>query len=194
MLFRSLKVQNTISATGTAPAGKVVLSGGAGGTGGIVLSSSVGGIDIDLSAGSAVTPGPRPSRSRALATCGSNCQALISGRKTIIATATQRCRSARLATWIVSASTASSVTKPAMASGPALCVEAGPFNPEDAASVDKALRPLLPSGSWTRQSTVIGGQWMVYMGPYPDEDLYDRKVTELKRIKGLNFEIGRAHV
>lgn len=76
----------------------------------------------------------------------------------------------------------------AAATGAALCVEAGPFNPEDAASVDKALRPLLPSGSWTRQSTVIGGQWMVYMGPYPDEDLYDRKVTELKRIKGLNFD------
>lgn len=76
----------------------------------------------------------------------------------------------------------------AVATGAALCVEAGPFNPEDAASVDKALRPLLPSGSWTRQSIAIGGQWMVYMGPYPDEDLYDRKVTELKRIKGLNFD------
>ena len=79
-------------------------------------------------------------------------------------------------------------TKQAANSGPALCVEAGPFNPEDAASVDKALRPLLPQGTWTRQSIAIGGQWMVYMGPYTDEDLYDRKVTELKRIKGLNFD------
>lgn len=77
----------------------------------------------------------------------------------------------------------------AMASAsPALCVEAGPFNPEDAATVDKTLRPLLPSGSWTRQSIAIGGQWMVYMGPYNDEELYDRKVAELKRIKGLNFD------
>lgn len=75
-----------------------------------------------------------------------------------------------------------------VASGPALCVEAGPFNPEDASTVDKALRPLLPQGSWTRQSIAIGGQWMVYMGPYTDEDLYDRKVIELKRIKGLNFD------
>lgn len=74
------------------------------------------------------------------------------------------------------------------ATGPALCIEAGPFNAEDVTAVDKALRPLLPNGSWTRQSIAIGGQWMVYMGPYTDEDLYDRKVIELKRIKGLNFD------
>lgn len=76
----------------------------------------------------------------------------------------------------------------AAAATPALCVEAGPFNNEDATAVDKALRPLLQAGSWTRQSIAIGGQWMVYMGPYNDEELYDRKVTELKRIKGLNFD------
>ena len=86
------------------------------------------------------------------------------------------------------ASAVSGDAKQSVASGPALCVEAGPFNPEDATTVDKALRPLLPQGSWTRQSIAIGGQWMVYMGPYTDEDLYDRKLTELKRIKGLNFD------
>lgn len=69
-----------------------------------------------------------------------------------------------------------------------ICVEAGPFSPDDANSVDKTLRPLLPNGSWTRQSIAISGQWMVYMGPYPDEDRYDQKVVELKRIKGLNFD------
>lgn len=85
-------------------------------------------------------------------------------------------------------SASGSDSKQAAATGPALCVEAGPFNPEDATAVDKTLRPLLPSGSWTRQSIAIGGQWMVYMGPYNDEDLYDRKVIELKRIKSLNFD------
>lgn len=69
-----------------------------------------------------------------------------------------------------------------------ICVEAGPFSQEDAGAVDKVLRPMLPDGSWTRQSIAISGQWMVYMGPYPDEDLYDRKVIELKRIKGLSFD------
>lgn len=74
------------------------------------------------------------------------------------------------------------------AASQALCVEAGPFNAEEVAAADKTLRPLLPAGSWTHQSIALGGQWMVYMGPYPDEDLYDRKVIELKRIKGLNFD------
>jgi hypothetical protein len=87
-----------------------------------------------------------------------------------------------------SATNAAVVEAKQTSAGPALCVEAGPFNPEDAATVDKALRPLLPQGSWARQSIAISGQWMVYMGPYPDEDLYDRKLTELKRIKGLNFD------
>lgn len=86
------------------------------------------------------------------------------------------------------ASGAGSGALQAPAATPALCVEAGPFNPEDAAVVDKTLRPLLPQGSWTRQSIAVSGQWMVYMGPYPDEDLYDRKVIELKRIKGLTFD------
>ncbi len=85
-------------------------------------------------------------------------------------------------------SAASSATAQQAAATPALCVEAGPFNPEDATAVDKTLRPLLQAGSWTRQSIAIGGQWMVYMGPYNDDDIYDRKVTELKRIKGLNFD------
>lgn len=104
--------------------------------------------------------------------------------------------SAASAASIAEGASAASVASPGVASAPqataqtspALCVEAGPFNNDDAATVDKALRPLLPTGSWTRQSIAIGGQWMVYMGPYPDEDLFDRKVTELKRIKGLNFD------
>ena len=94
------------------------------------------------------------------------------------AEATSTAASAQQATAAAAAATAA----------PALCVEAGPFNNEDATAVDKALRPLLQAGSWTRQSIAIGGQWMVYMGPYNDEELYDRKVTELKRIKGLNFD------
>jgi hypothetical protein len=69
-----------------------------------------------------------------------------------------------------------------------ICVEAGPFNQEDAASVDKLLRPLLPNGSWSRQSIPISGQWMVYMGPYANDELYERKAAELKRIKNLSAD------
>jgi len=86
------------------------------------------------------------------------------------------------------ASAASTASEPPSAAEAGICVEAGPFNADDASSVDKLLRPLLPAASWTRQSIPISGQWMVYMGPYPDDDLFDRKVTELKRIKGLAFD------
>ena len=86
------------------------------------------------------------------------------------------------------ASAASDIEAAQAAAEAALCVEAGPFNQDDATTVDKALRPLLPSGSWTRQRIATSGQWMVYMGPYNDEDVYDRKVAELKRMKGINFD------
>ena len=70
-----------------------------------------------------------------------------------------------------------------------LCIEAGPFNSEDASAADRAMRAAaLPATAWARQSVVVGGQWMVYMGPYPDDDLYARKLTELRRIKNLNFD------
>lgn len=69
-----------------------------------------------------------------------------------------------------------------------ICLEAGPFSPEDASQVDKALQPLLPEGGWTRQTIATSGQWMVYMGPYPDTEIYARKTIELKRIQGLNFD------
>ena len=87
------------------------------------------------------------------------------------------------------ASPSASRSEPSQAAAPAgICIEAGPFNSEDATSVDKVLRPLLPNGSWTRQNIPISGQWMVYMGPYADDELYDRKVAELKRIKNLNVD------
>lgn len=70
-----------------------------------------------------------------------------------------------------------------------LCIEAGPFNADDAGAADRAMRSAaLPPTTWTRQSVAVGGQWMVYMGPYPDDDLYARKLTELRRIKNLNFD------
>jgi len=34
----------------------------------------------------------------------------------------------------------------------------------------------------------VPGLWLVYMGPYPDDDQLDKKQTELRRIRGLNFE------
>jgi hypothetical protein len=70
----------------------------------------------------------------------------------------------------------------------AQCLEAGPFNASEYALVEAALRPVLPASSWTSQAVAIQGLWLVYMGPYPDPDLLERKQNELRHIKGLNFE------
>lgn len=69
-----------------------------------------------------------------------------------------------------------------------LCVEAGPFSAAEYNSVEATLRPLLPAGSWSSHTVAIQGLWLVYMGPYGDADMLERKQTELRRIKGLNFE------
>lgn len=72
--------------------------------------------------------------------------------------------------------------------GPSLCLEAGPFRPVDMALVEANLQPVVPRESWATQSVPIQGLWFLYMGPYPDRDLFERKQAELKTFKGLSFE------
>ncbi|MDO9236273.1 MAG: hypothetical protein Q7U28_09615 [Aquabacterium sp.] len=69
-----------------------------------------------------------------------------------------------------------------------LCVEAGPFNPTEHSGLASTLNTLLPPGSWSSQTVAIQGLWLVYMGPYVDADMLERKQIELRRIKGLDFE------
>lgn len=69
-----------------------------------------------------------------------------------------------------------------------ICLEAGPFSASEYASVDALLKPVLPAGTWASQTVVIQGLWLVYMGPYADADMLERKQIELRRIRGLNFE------
>lgn len=68
------------------------------------------------------------------------------------------------------------------------CVEAGPFNASEYASLEANLKPILPAGSWGSRTVAIQGLWLVYMGPYADADMLERKQTELRRIRGLSFE------
>jgi hypothetical protein len=79
----------------------------------------------------------------------------------------------------------SSVASPAVRT---FCVEAGPFQGSEYAGVETAIKKLLKPGSWQTQSVAVPGLWLVYMGPYPDDDQLDKKQTELRRIRGLNFE------
>lgn len=69
-----------------------------------------------------------------------------------------------------------------------ICLQAGPFRSEDMAQVGSALKAQLPADAWSTQAVPISGTWLVYMGPYADEELYAKKLSELRRIKGLNFE------
>lgn len=69
-----------------------------------------------------------------------------------------------------------------------VCLEAGPFKAGDATNIDKQLRAALQANSWVKQSIPISGLWMVYMGPYPNEAVFERRFNELKRVKGLTFD------
>jgi hypothetical protein len=87
------------------------------------------------------------------------------------------------------AGTAASTTEAAAsADANGICVEAGPFNANESATVEALLKPILPAGSWSSHAVAIQGLWLVYMGPYNDGDMLERKQAELRRIKGLNFE------
>lgn len=77
---------------------------------------------------------------------------------------------------------------PASTAPSGICLQAGPFRNEDMAEVRNALKAPLPADAWSTQTVPISGIWLVYMGPYADEELYEKKLNELRRIKGLNFD------
>lgn len=81
--------------------------------------------------------------------------------------------------------TAPRTTTPAPAS--LACIEAGPFDGNQIEAAEAALGSLLPAGNWTRVGTTTPGVWIVYMGRYLDAETYQRKQTELRRIR-VNFE------
>ena len=85
-----------------------------------------------------------------------------------------------------SAATPASGTQ-ASASAALACLEAGPFTQAEQRQVTPQLAQL-PGGSWSSQNVAVQGLWLVYMGPFGDQDSYERKQVELRRIKGLNFE------
>lgn len=96
---------------------------------------------------------------------------------------------ASMPTVVSASSSASSATVALAKKQPAtLCIEAGPFMANEVGEVQASLRNALPAGSWQTETVMVPGQWLIYMGPYPDAGLFERKQTELRRIKGLAFE------
>ncbi len=67
-------------------------------------------------------------------------------------------------------------------------MEAGPFTAAEQPQVEATLKPVLAANSWTTDNVLVPGVWLTYMGPYTDADMLARKLTELRRIRGLNFE------
>lgn len=87
------------------------------------------------------------------------------------------------------ASAASSTTSASVTNaGRTICVEAGPFTATEQSQVEATLKPVLAPNSWSTETVAVPGQWMAYMGPYADADTLARKLTELRRIRGLTFE------
>ncbi len=68
------------------------------------------------------------------------------------------------------------------------CLEAGPFTQAELGPVEASLKPVVPPGSWASKAVSIQGLWLVYMGPYADAGMLQRKQAELRHIKGLDFE------
>lgn len=66
------------------------------------------------------------------------------------------------------------------------CLQAGPLDDSQSASLKQALQPW-PAGSWSLESTVEPARWIVYMGKYPSADNANRKRAELRQL-GVSSE------
>jgi hypothetical protein len=67
------------------------------------------------------------------------------------------------------------------------CLQAGLFTPEQTTALRAALESSLPIGSWSLESSVEPGRWIVYMGKYSSEDALAKKRSELRGL-GVSFE------
>lgn len=70
---------------------------------------------------------------------------------------------------------------------PAVCLQAGLFDPAQTAQLRDALDAALPVDSWVLDEVREPVRWIVYMGPYPNADALAKKRTELAFLK-LRFE------
>jgi uncharacterized caspase-like protein len=67
------------------------------------------------------------------------------------------------------------------------CLQAGLFTPEQTTALRAGLESSLPIGSWSLESSVEPGRWIVYMGKYSNEDALVKKRSELRGL-GVSFE------
>ena len=83
---------------------------------------------------------------------------------------------------------AAPASEPVASAAPAgECLQAGLFSEEQVNALRPRLASTLPAGSWAFSPAVEPSRWIVYMGPYPTEDLLAKKRSEL-RARGVKFE------
>lgn len=73
--------------------------------------------------------------------------------------------------------------KIAKINNPTRCLITPVFALPAAKNLAAQAQELLPAGSWTMQDINTPGQWMIYMGRYPDTEAVERKKIELRRLR-----------
>ncbi len=73
--------------------------------------------------------------------------------------------------------------KIAKMNNPTRCLTTGVFALPAAKNLAAQAQEILPAGSWTMQDIDTAGQWMIYMGRYPDGEAVERKKIELRRLR-----------
>ena len=68
-----------------------------------------------------------------------------------------------------------------MTAPPALCLQAGPFDEDQAKTLRSALRNQeLPWDSYELRTQEIAGRWMVYLGKFPNQEVLAQRRSELR--------------
>jgi hypothetical protein len=62
---------------------------------------------------------------------------------------------------------------------PKECLQAGPFDADQATALRQTLGQILPSDSWVLEEAPIAERWIVYMGKYAAPDLLAKKRAEV---------------
>ncbi len=73
--------------------------------------------------------------------------------------------------------------KIAKINNPTRCLTTPVFALPAAKNLATQAQEILPAASWTMQDINTPGQWMIYMGRYPDNEAVERKKIELRRLR-----------
>ena len=66
-------------------------------------------------------------------------------------------------------------------------MQAGLFSDEQASALRPRLQASLPAGSWSLESSVEPGRWIIYMGKYASDEVLAKKRSQL-RLRGIASE------